>query len=240
MQNLSIVIPVFDEEENIIRLAQEIETAFANVNFKWEVIWVNDSSSDWTKVVLLSFMKGRPNYSLIDLHHQSGQSAAILSGISHARYPLIATLDGDGQNDPMDLIHLKDELEKNDLYLAQGVRVKRQDQAVRKFSTQITNIVRNAILGIELNDVGCAVRVFKRDILPGLPAFKGFHRFLPVMVALWKPEMILEFPVAHRPRLAGKSKYGISNRLWVGIFDLFGVLWFKNRGFTLPSHRKIL
>lgn len=237
MENLSIIIPVFNEAENVIKLAEEINSAFSAENFLWEVIWVNDKSTDETRVHLEKFIQKNPQHKLINLAHQSGQSAAVLIGIHHGQYNLIATLDGDGQNAPSDLINLKILLERHDLWLAQGVRVKRKDNGIRKLSTKIANKVRNFILGIELHDVGCAVRVFHKRALVGFPAFKGWHRFLPVMISISAKDKIRELPVSHRPRTAGVSKYGIMNRLWVGIYDIFGVLWLKNRGVSI--HRAI-
>lgn len=230
MENISIVVPVFNEEENVLRLAAEINDVFCEQDFTWEVIWVNDVSTDKTRYVLEKFIQQNHQHKLVNLKKQSGQSAAVLIGIHHSQHNLIATLDGDGQNAPSDLINLKILLERHDLWLAQGVRVKRKDTGIRKLSTKIANAVRNFILGIKLNDVGCAVRVFHKRALIGMPAFKGWHRFLPVMIALSAEDKIRELPVTHRPRLAGVSKYGIMNRLWVGIYDIFGVMWFKNRG----------
>lgn len=235
MENISIVIPVYNEEENVLKLAAEINQAFSEQDYAWEVIWVNDVSTDRTKFVLEQFISHNSQHRLVNLKHQSGQSAAVLIGIHSSQYNLIATLDGDGQNAPSDLVNLKILLEKHDLWLAQGVRVKRRDSGIRKLSTKIANAVRNFVLGIQLNDVGCAVRVFRKRALIGMPAFKGWHRFLPVMIALSAEDKIRELPVQHRPRLAGISKYGIMNRLWVGIYDIFGILWFKNRGVSIQK-----
>lgn len=235
MTSLSIIIPVFNEAGNILNLADEINETFSGVNYDWEVIWVNDCSFDGTHFILSDLSKKCPRHSSIHLSKQSGQSAALLIGIHRSKHKLIATLDGDGQNSPQDLLELKKQLELHDLWLAQGVRVNRMDAGMRKISTKIANIVRNSILGIELNDVGCAVRVFHKDALIGFPAFKGWHRFLPVMVSFTSTEKVRELPVRHRPRISGYSKYGVMNRLWVGIYDIFGILWLKNRGLPLPQ-----
>lgn len=233
MKSISVVIPVYNEAGNVLNLAHEISDVFSKQQYDWEVIWVNDSSTDDTQIILHDYIAQNSKHSLLNLTTQAGQSAAVLIGIHKSKHNLIATLDGDGQNSPIDLVELKKLLEENDLWLAQGVRVKRKDSGVRKASTKIANAVRNSILGIELNDVGCAVRVFHKSALIGFPAFKGWHRFLPVMIAFTAPEKIKELPVSHRPRLAGQSKYGVMNRLWVGIYDIFGVMWLKKRGVPL-------
>lgn len=229
MNNLSIVIPVFNEQDNVIKLAQEIDRAFRNATYSWEVIWVDDDSEDFTVDILNSHVTKKLNHKILRMPSRSGQSASVLNGINHSKHDLIATLDGDGQNSPYDLISLKIVLEETDYLLIQGVRVERHDSNMRLFSTGLANGFRRTVLGDEFNDVGCAVRIFRKEIVKGLPAFKGWHRFLPVMISYLHPGKVLEYPVSHRERIAGKSKYGVLNRLWVGLFDLIGMLWFKKR-----------
>ena len=229
MQNLSVIIPIYNEEENVLTLAKEIEDTFRQVKFNWEVIWVDDYSSDSTADYLHSLPAINKRHRIVLLPTRCGQSAAVLNGIQVAKFPLIGTLDGDGQNSPFDLLSLKRLLEETDVYLAQGVRMKRQDAPIRLFSTGLANSFRRFVLKDHFNDVGCAVRVFQKEIISGLPAFSGWHRFFPVMVSYIHPDKVLEHPVSHRERIAGTSKYGVWNRLWVGLFDLVGMLWFKRR-----------
>jgi dolichol-phosphate mannosyltransferase len=233
MNGLSIIIPVFNEQENVTYLAEEIEHTFKHVDFNWEVIWVDDFSDDLTKTSLQKYATEKKRHRIISLPQRSGQSAAVLNGVQISNYSLIGTLDGDGQNSPADLITLKELLKDTNSYLAQGFRVNRQDDSVRKFSTELANGFRRKVLKDNFNDVGCAVRVFKKEILVGLPAFKGWHRFFPVIISFLHPHKVVEHPVSHRKRWAGDSKYGVWNRLWVGLYDLVGMLWFKNRMITI-------
>lgn len=239
MNNLSIVVPVFNEEDNVIQLAQEMELAFQWVDFQWEVIWVDDRSDDKTAENLHAYTLKNPHHKLIRMPERRGQSAAVLSGIRCTRYPLIGTLDGDGQNSPYDLLILKKLLEDTDIYFAQGYRMKRQDSVLRRLSTGVANGFRSWVLKDGFVDVGCAVRVFQRHVVDGLPGFKGWHRFLPVMVHFLHYDKILEHPVSHRERRSGNSKYGVWNRLWVGIYDLIGMLWFKQRMIKLLTQGEV-
>lgn len=229
MTPISIVIPVHNEDKNVEDLAEEINIYFQKQHFEWEVIWVNDCSTDETQNVLENIASMNPHHKIVNLTSRNGQSSAVLTGIHFSNYSVIGTLDGDGQNSPRDLLMLKQLLEDTGILLAQGVRIDRHDSKVRRISTKLANFVRNNVLNIHLNDVGCAVRVFRKDALIGLPSFKGWHRFLPVMLSIIHPDKVLEFPVSHRERRTGTTKYGINNRLWVGLFDLVGMLWFKKR-----------
>ena len=229
MNNLSIIIPIYNEQDNVVKLAREIESAFRWVSYDWEVIWVDDCSEDKTIEKLQEFTQYHNRHKIVHLPRRGGQSSAVLNGIKLSSFDLIGTIDGDGQNSPYDLLNLKRLLEETDLILAQGVRVKRKDSKIKLFSTGIANSFRRFVLGDSFNDVGCAVRVFKKEIVLYLPAFKGWHRFLPVMISFMHPDKVQEHPVSHRERINGESKYGIMNRLWVGLFDLVGMFWLKRR-----------
>lgn len=229
MENFSIVIPVYNEQDNVRALADEITETFRAVYFDWEVIWVDDCSDDETLDVLISYGQMNPKHKVLHLPRRSGQSAAVINGIQVSSFDLIGTLDGDGQNAPYDLIVLKRLLEKTESDLTQGYRIKREDKKHRIISTKLANHFRSKVLGDSFKDVGCAVRVFRKHVIDGLPSFKGWHRFLPVMLSFSRSLKVLEHPVSHRERKGGVSKYGISNRLWVGLFDLVGMIWFKHR-----------
>ncbi|MGE3609305.1 MAG: glycosyltransferase family 2 protein [Bacteriovoracaceae bacterium] len=234
MSDMSLIIPVHNEDSNILFLAREIEEAFYQAPFKWEVIWVNDASTDKTLELLVELQASQYRHKVLTHSKKLGQSAALIHGIKRANFPLIATIDGDGQNSPFDLLALRELLIEKDMMLVQGVRVVRKDHLIRKASTFIANVIRNGILGTNHRDVGCAVRVFRKEVINDLPTFKGLHRFLPVFISVIHPDGVLEYPVRHRARLGGASNYGVWDRAWVGIFDIMGVLWFIRRGF-FPS-----
>ena len=177
----------------------------------------------------------RPKYPRLRVirHVRScGQSTAIHTGVEAARFPWIATLDGDGQNDPQDIRVLLEVLSamgsKGDATLIAGHRAKRHDSWLRKLSSRIANSVRGRLLGDRTPDTGCGLKMFRRDLFLALPFFDHMHRFLPALVIRHGGE-IVSVPVSHRPRHAGRSKYGVHNRLWVGIVDLFGVMWLQHR-----------
>jgi dolichol-phosphate mannosyltransferase len=221
----SLVIPVKNEEANVEALAREIDKAFAGCEYRWEALWIDDGSTDAT----LAKMKGlgKPHRWLsFDRNH--GQSAAFAAGFRHARGEWIGTVDGDGQNDPADLRkQLAYALEKG-VDMVNGIRARRADSLVRKVSSRIGNGTRNWLTGRSVSDVGCSTRVVRREIVIDLPFFHGYHRFLPTLVGM-KGCSIAEIPVNHRQRAAGKSKYGIHNRLWSGLRDCFGVRWLRQR-----------
>ncbi len=228
---LSVVIPVYNEVENIGPLLREVATALDG-RLEYEIIVVDDGSTDGT----LSFLQGLrhelPMLRLVRHRRNFGQSAALVSGVRAARGPLIATLDGDGQNDPAAISALYAEHERQAWQpgpvLIAGHRARRQDRWLKRLSSRIANGVRQGLLGDDCPDTGCGLKLFAREIFLDLPHFDHLHRFLP---ALFKRAgaRVVNVPVNHRPRLRGQSKYGVSNRLWVGIVDLFGVMWLQRR-----------
>jgi dolichol-phosphate mannosyltransferase len=222
---LSIVIPVRNEEENVLRLASEIASAFSGVSFWWEVVWVDDGSTDSTATRL-----GQLNapHRLVRLDRNCGQSAAFVAGFLAARGAWIGTLDGDGQNDPVDLLRQLEHALRFDFDMVNGIRVDRRDSFIRRVASRIANASRNLIVGDRVSDVGCSTRVLRREAAIQAPYFHGMHRFLPTLVRM-RGFTVTEIPVGHRPRYAGRSKYGIRNRLWSGIGDLFGVRWLVAR-----------
>ncbi len=167
-------------------------------------------------------------------HREScGQSQAVATGVKAARAPIIATLDGDGQNDPADIPRLLNRLreepvESRDRLLVAGQRLKRRDTAVKRFSSQIANAVRGRLLGDHTPDTGCGLKLFTRAAFLDMPRFDHMHRFLPALM-IRQGGHVVSLPVNHRPRERGRSKYGMWDRLWVGIVDLFGVMWLQSR-----------
>ncbi|MEW6161435.1 MAG: glycosyltransferase family 2 protein [Verrucomicrobiota bacterium] len=230
--DISIIVPVYNEEANVQPLAREVAEALRHETRSWELVFVDDASSDatWSRIREARQSDGRVR----GLRHarNAGQSAAIWTGVIHSEAPILATLDGDLQNDPADLPRLLAALEKVDFVC--GVRTKRQDTWMRRVSSRIARRARKWMLGVDFADTGCAFRVFKRSALNGIFPFNGLHRFLPVLVH-GGGQKTLELPIHHRPRIAGVSKYGVWNRLGRGIYDLFAIRWYQRR--RLPALR---
>ena len=222
-QRVSMVIPVCDEAAAIPALAAEIAQVFAHAEYEheWEVVWVDDGSRDNTRAVLRSLPLPQR---FIGFERSCGQSAALLAGVLSARGEWVATLDGDGQNDPADVPRLWSRARAESFDLINGIRAQRHDSWVRRLSSSIANRVRTWLTGASVSDTGCSTRVVRRAALLTLPRFDGMHRFLPTLVRM-QGGRISEMPVNHRPRRSGRSKYGIGNRLLRGMRDLLGVRW---------------
>jgi dolichol-phosphate mannosyltransferase len=225
---LSVVIPVHDEATNIAALIEEVAGALTG-RTEFELVIVDDASADDTITVISTAMPSRPWLRLLKHHANAGQSSAILTGVKAANAAWIATLDGDGQNDPADIPALLEMRDANpDLAMICGHRTKRRDTALRKLSSRIANGVRGGLLGDDTPDTGCGLKLFRREIFLALPYFDHAHRFLPALFRL-RGGQIASVSVNHRPRGGGRSHYGVWNRLWVGIVDLIGVMWLKRR-----------
>jgi dolichol-phosphate mannosyltransferase len=238
---ISIVVPVYNEADNIIPLIAEIVRAMSQAE-AYEIIYVDDGSNDDTAAVLKQTQQNVKMLRII--HHQQscGQSTAIYTGVKAANYPCIATLDGDGQNDPAYIPRLYEALmqqrkTRSNLWMVAGWRNKRHDSAWRFFSSKVANAVRSSLLGDNTPDTGCGLKVFLRDEFLKLPYFDHMHRFLPALVLRAGGQVISE-PVNHRARANGYSKYGTLDRLWVGIIDILGVIWLQRRA-KLPEANEI-
>jgi len=229
---LTVVVPVHNEAENVAVLIEEIHAAVSG-RIDFETIFVDDASSDDTPRLLVELAQRYPHLRVLRHRRNSGQSTAIATGIHAARGRLIATLDGDGQNDPADIPALVERWRVEDgdggspLLLA-GWRAARSDTWLRRLSSRIANGVRSRLLGDGTPDTGCGLKLFGRDTFLLLPYFDHMHRFLPALVRRHGGRVI-SVPVRHRPRLRGQSHYGVWNRLWVGIVDLGGVMWLRRR-----------
>jgi dolichol-phosphate mannosyltransferase len=223
---LVIIVPVYNEADNVLPLAEEVAAGLRDTGNEYTLVFVDDASRDdtWKKIAEAA----RRDQRVRGFRHQQnrGQSAALWTGINATTEPLIATLDGDRQNDPADLKLLLAELGGADF--ACGVRLDRQDTWVRRVSSDLARRARRSVLGADFRDTGCALRVFKRDVLAAMFPFNGFHRFLPVLIHSGG-FTVKEVPVNHRPRVAGVSKYGVWNRLGRGIVDLFALAWYQRR-----------
>ena len=227
---LSVLVPVKNEQDNIEPLVQEIVAALKG-KLEYEIIYINDGSTDATQTILTGLKPAYPMLRVIRHHSACGQSQAITSGVRAARYEWIATLDGDGQNDPADIPALLEKLVDTNLprlELLAGWRARRKDTYLRRLSSKVANGVRSRMLRDSTPDTGCGLKLFARETFLRLPNFDHMHRFLPALVMRGGGQVI-SVPVNHRPRERGTSKYGVHNRLWVGIVDLFGVAWLQRR-----------
>ena len=224
---VSVVVPVKDEAGNVGPLAREIAAALSGEAH--EIIFVDDGSGDATPTELKALKAEIPTLRVLRHARNLGQSRAIRSGVMAARGAVIATLDGDGQNDPADIPKLLVLLRSDPgLAMVSGVRVKRRDKASRKLASRLGNGLRNAMLGDGASDTGCGLKAFHREMFLGLPYFDHMHRFL---IALTQREggRVAYVPVNHRPRLQGASKYTNFGRLLVSVQDLLGVRWLQRR-----------
>lgn len=232
---VAVVVPVRNEAGNIAALAAEIAKALAG-QWRFEVIYVNDGSSDGSEAELKRLMAQFPWLRRVRHKQSCGQSAAVRSGVTAARAPLIVTLDGDGQNDPAFIPAMLRALEAGAprIGLIAGQRVKRKSGGFKKLQSRIANAVRGAVLRDGTRDTGCGLKAFRRDVFLSLPYFDGLHRFLPALVKRDGYE-IGYVDVVDRPRAHGVSNYGLWDRLWVGILDLAGVWWLIRRKKRIPE-----
>lgn len=233
---ISVVIPVRDEAGNILNLAAAIDAALTPTALNWECVWVDDGSTDATPQRLGELAEGSPHHAFVRFDRGYGQSAALAAGFGRARGAVIVTLDGDGQNPPREIPALVDRLVSDDLDMVCGYR-RRRFSFVRSLSSRIANAFRNALTGESIRDVGCSLRAFRAECVEGVFVFRGMHRFLPTLVRINGYDRIVEVPVDHGPRGAGHTKYGINNRLWVGIADTLAVRWMMRRA-VRPAVRR--
>ncbi|MES2663816.1 MAG: glycosyltransferase [Pseudomonadota bacterium] len=239
---LSVVIPVLNEAENVVSLFHEIETMAKTCASNWEAVFVNDASRDQTAQVLADLKTQYPeNVRVIQHRKQLGQSAGIYTGVKSSRYDWVATLDGDGQNNPADIPALLQQAQsifnENSVtkILMVGHRNKRQDTLLKRWSSKAANAIRQRLLRDKTPDTGCGLKVFRRDDFLELPFFNHMHRFIPALY-LRMGGVVYSTPVSHRHRTHGTSKYGFWNRFWVGIVDILGVVWLIRRGVVLDYH----
>jgi dolichol-phosphate mannosyltransferase len=226
---VSVVVPVFNERDNIPTLIAEIVAALRGVA-PFEIVYVDDHSKDDSWEVLQQQMAVVPELRALRHRKQSGQSTAIRTGVRAARAPWIATLDGDGQNDPADIPRLLAERDKASpsLKLFAGWRVNRKDTGSKRWASKFANAIRSRMLNDETPDTGCGTKLFARDVFLDLPYFDHMHRYLPALVRRAGYESV-SVPVNHRERASGVSKYNNLQRAWVGLTDLRGVSWLIKR-----------
>ncbi|CCQ72573.1 glycosyltransferase family 2 protein [Magnetospira sp. QH-2] len=228
---LAVVVPVHNEVDNVAPLIAEIRAALAD-GPAFEILYVDDGSKDDTLEKLLALRAEAPELRVLRHVQCCGQSAAVATGVKAARAPIIATLDGDGQNDPADIPNLLATLESEaepDLLLVAGWRAKRKDTAVKRYTSRFANGLRARLLKDDTPDTGCGLKVFTRAAFLDMPRFDHMHRFLPALM-IRRGGRVTSVQVNHRPRERGASKYGTLDRALVGISDLLGVIWLQKRG----------
>ncbi len=223
---LSIVIPIHNERENVSPLTKQIVRVFSDAQEAYEIIYIDDASTDGSDVILDELEVAHDVVKVFHFVHRSGQTAAFSAGFKQARGNCIATLDGDLQYDPADILRLLPLSDKFDLVC--GRRVTRNDNAIRGVSSRLANAVRNLVTHDQVQDTGCSLKIFSRQLIDRLQLFDGMHRFFPALAKMYG-FTVTECDVRHFPRTHGTSKYGIQNRLWRGLVDLSAVWWMNRR-----------
>ena len=230
---VSVMIPVYNEEESLVTLHRELDAALASVAGGAEIVFVDDGSKDRSLAVLREIAEKDPRVRVVVLDGNHGQTAAFAAGFDAVRGEITVTLDADLQNDPADIPRLIAKLDAEGADVVNGVRQKRRDSWVRLVSSRIANNARNWVTNESVTDVGCSLRAMRTEYVKRVRLFRNMHRFLPTLLRMEGATKVIEMPVAHRERRYGVSKYGIGNRLWVGIVDLFGVRWMQARHFRV-------
>jgi dolichol-phosphate mannosyltransferase len=223
---ISVVVPVYNEEENLPMLIPELMKVLEGLGCSCEIIFVEDGSSDGSLRILRDAAARYPSLRVLRFRENRGLSTALVAGMREARGEKIITLDSDLQNDPADIPKLLEYLDRYDM--ATGWRQKREDSWLKKISSKIGNAVRNWLSGETIQDSACTLRAFKKECIQGIPVFNGMHRFLSTLVKM-EGYRIMEVPVSHHPRKFGKSKYNIRNRMVRSFIDLLAVRWMKHR-----------
>lgn len=225
---LSVVIPVYNEEPNLRPLAAEVAAAMEKTGRAWELLFVDDGSTDASLPLIRELCENSPELRYIVLARNCGQSAAFAAGFAEARGGIIITLDADLQNDPADIPAMLEYYDANGAAVVTGWRAKRMDSFAKRLASLAGNAVRNWITREAIKDTGCSLKIMRADMLRKVPLFNGAHRFYPTLMRL-EGATVMEMKVNHRPRRAGVSKYGIWDRARRTVFDLFAVRWLQNR-----------
>ena len=223
---ISVVVPVYNEEENLPILIPKLVEVLKSLRSPYEMIFVDDGSSDGSRQVLKEWTVLYPSIRILGLKENRGLSTALVAGMREARGGKIVTLDSDLQNDPADIPKLLGYLDQYDM--ATGWRQKREDPWLKRISSKIANFIRNRLSGEKIQDSACTLRAFKKECIQDMPVFNGMHRFLSTLVRM-QGYRTVEVPVFHHPRRFGKSKYNIRNRMVRSFIDLLAVRWMKRR-----------
>jgi len=233
---ISVVVPVYNEEGNLPVLIPKLLEVLKGLGRSYEMIFVDDGSSDGSRRVLREMASQYPFIRVLRLKENRGLSTALVAGMREARGEKIVTLESDLQNDPADIPRLLEYLDRYDM--ATGWRQKREDSWLKKISSKIGNSVRNRVSGENIHDSACTLRAFKKECIQEIPVFNGMHRFLSTLVKMGGYR-IIEVPVSHHPRKSGKSKYNIRNRALRSFTDLLGVRWMKGRRIQYDIEERI-
>ncbi|WP_299762661.1 glycosyltransferase family 2 protein [uncultured Dokdonia sp.] len=223
---LTIVIPVYNEEDNLQRVEKEFLTYFENATVKSKVLFVNDGSKDSSQALIEDICSRNDSFTYISFAQNAGLSAAIKAGFDYADTELVGYIDADLQTTPEDFNKLLDEMD--DCALVTGVRADRKDSFVKNMSSKIANGIRRAFTHDGMDDTGCPLKIIKADYAKRIPMFRGLHRFLPAMILLQHGK-VKQVPVRHFPRIAGEAKFGVWNRLLGPLMDCFAYLWMKKK-----------
>jgi dolichol-phosphate mannosyltransferase len=230
-QKISVVVPMLNEEGNAAALIGEIQAAGTACPIA-EIVIIDDGSADKTAAIVKGLRQNDPRIRLVSHSRRCGQSTALRTGVRAAKGPLIVTMDGDGQNNPADIPSLYQAFARNPeipMLLVAGQRKKRMDSLLKKFTSRTGNAIRSWLLQDGVRDTGCSLKLFRRDDFLAQPFFNHMHRYIPALFQREHGTVVL-VDVGHRSREQGTSKYGFWDRLWAGIFDIFGVLWLIKRG----------
>ena len=224
--DISVVVPVYNEEENLPVLIPQIAEVLGPLGRTYEMIFVDDGSQDHSRRLLKEMALQYPQIRILGFKKNCGETAAGAAGIKEARGGIVVTIDADLQNDPRDIPRMLDYLKEYDMVT--GWRQKREDSWVKRITSRIANRIRNSLSGEEIQDSGCTFRAYKRECLQDIKLYKGMHRFIPTLVKM-EGYRVIEIPIAHHPRKFGVSKYTTWNRMWRAFVDLLAVKWMKSR-----------
>ena len=230
------MVPAYNERDNLAPLLAEIAAALSGR--RYEVIVVDDGSTDGTLEALKTLRRQYPALRILAFERNAGQTAAFAAGFRAAAAPIVVTLDADLQNDPADIPRLVETLQHSGVTAVAGYRANRRDTSWKRLQSRIANGVRNRLNGEVIRDTGCSLKAFRTDAVRDLPLFSGMHRFLPTLIKM-QGGTVSEVPVGHRPRQHGVTKYGMWNRVWRSLVDAFAVRWMQRRALRYRVHEEV-
>jgi dolichol-phosphate mannosyltransferase len=233
---ISVVVPVYNEEKNLPVLVPRIAQVLESLGKSYEMIFVDDGSTDESRKVLKEMVSQYPHIRILGFKKNCGETAAGAAGLKEARGKVIVTMDADLQNDPRDIPTMLEYLKEYDMVT--GWRQKRDDSWVKRITSKIANNIRNWMSGETIRDSGCTFRAYKRECLQNLKLYKGMHRFMPTLIRM-EGFRVVEIPIAHYPRKFGVSKYSTWNRMWRAFIDLLAVKWMKSRHIDYEIEERI-
>jgi glycosyltransferase involved in cell wall biosynthesis len=234
--DISVVIPVYNEEENLPTLISQLTEVLEGVGKSYEMVFVDDGSTDQSRKILREKASQNPQIRVLGFKKNCGETAAGAAGLKEARGKVIITIDADLQNDPKDIPGMLDYLKDYDMVT--GWRQEREDSWIKRVTSKIANGIRNWLSGEAIRDSGCTFRAYRRECLQNLKLYKGMHRFMPTLVKM-EGFQVIEIPIAHHPRKFGESKYNTWNRMWRAFVDLLAVKWMKSRHIHYEIEEKI-